>query len=235
MAMMAAADISTTGTMSRSSEEIARVLAMLLSRRLPVCCDLAGGEILFESRLLYVDPARAFVLMESSPDELAVAALLARPRASFRCAPGRSYIEFPVAGARRAEHEGRPAIRLRFPEIMITQQRRLSERIDVRPNEPLKFVADAGGPLSFHGALVDISSAGFGFLQYSPRITLEPGTVLKGCCIELPGRPSVSVDLEVRYSRMEALPQGGNAIRSGCCFLNTRPEVRQLLESFFAH
>jgi len=232
---MAAADISTAGSISRSSEEIARVLAILVSHGLPVRCDLAGGEILFESKLLYVDPARAFVLMDSSPDELAVAALLARPRASFHSCPGRSYIEFPVAGAQRAEHQGRPAIRLRFPEVMITQQRRLSERIDLRPSAPLKFVADVGGPLSFHGVLIDISSAGFGFLQYSPRITLEPGTVLKGCCIEIPARPSVSVDLEVRYSRMETLPQGGNAIRSGCCFVNTRPEVRLLLESFFLH
>lgn len=116
-----------------------------------------------------------------------------------------------------------------------SQQRRLSERIDIQPNAPLKFVADVGGPLSFHGVLIDISSAGFGFLQYSPRITLEAGTVLKGCCIEIPARPSVSVDLEVRYSRMETLPQGGNAIRSGCCFVNTRPEVRRLLESFFLH
>jgi len=73
--------------------------------------------------------------------------------------------------------------------------------------------------------MVDISTAGFGFLQYSPRIALEPGTVLKGCCIELPGRASVTVDLEVRYSRMAKLPEGGWAIRSGCCFVNTPPAV----------
>ncbi len=235
MAQSSNADISTTGVMSRSPEEIARVLSMLLGRGQPVSCDLAGGEVLFESRLLFVDPARAYLLLECGADEPAVSALLARPRASFHSSPDASYIEFSVAGAQRAQHEGRPAIRLRFPEILITQQRRLGERVTFGTQAPLKFVADAGGPISFDGAMVDISTAGFGFLQYSPRITLEPGTLLKGCCIELPGRPSVTVDLEVRYSRMAKLPGGGHAIRSGCCFLNTPPELKTLLESYFTH
>lgn len=235
MAGEMAADHSTTGVMSRSPEEIARVMRMLLGRGQAVKCDLAGGEMLFESRLLFVDPARTFLILECGADAPAMAALLARPRASFHCSPDAWYIEFAVEGARRAEHEGRPAIRLGFPQILVTQQRRSKERIGLQPRVPLKFIADAGGPISFDGCIVDISAEGFGFLQYSPRITLEPGTVLKGCRIELPGGPPSTVDLEVRYSRLATLPDGGRAIRSGCRFVDTPPELKKLLGSFFLH
>lgn len=235
MAKDSAADLSTTGVLSRSPEEIARVLSMLLARGQTVRCDLAGGEIAFESRLLFVDPARAYLLMEAGASELSLAALLARPRATFHASPDSWHIEFAASGPLRAEHEGRPAVRLAFPEILVTQQRRSYERVSIVPQVPLKFVADAGGPISFDGAMVDISAGGLGFLQYDPSITLEPGTILKECRIELPGRTPVTVDLEVRYSRMATLPDGSQAIRSGCRFVNPTPSLTRLLESFFKH
>ena len=235
MATSTAEDLSIAGVLSRSPEEIARVLRTLLGNRQAVRCDLAAGKMLFESRLLFVDPAHAYILMESGADESAMAALLARPRASFHASSDSQRIEFSAAGSRRVEHKGSPAVRLSFPEILITQQGRASERVSIRPQVPLKFVADAGGPLSFNGTLIDISPGGFACLEYAPSITLEPGTLLKDCRIEMPGRPPATADLEVRYSHMTALPGGAHAIRSGCRFVNSTPELTALLASFFAH
>lgn len=235
MATSTAEDLSIAGVLSRSPEEIARVLRTLLGNRQAVRCDLAAGKMLFESRLLFVDPAHAYILMESGADESAMAALLARPRASFHSLPDSWHIEFAAAGARRTEYEGRPVIRLGFPEILVTQQRRSYERISLQPQVPLHFVADAGGPISFDGAMVDISAGGIGTLQYASNITLEPGTTLKDCRIELPGRPAVTADMEVRYSRMETLADGRRAVRSGFRFVDTTPALKGLLESFFTH
>lgn len=232
--MDSAADLSITGVMSRSPEEIARVLNLLLQSGDTVQCNLAAGGMLFESRVLFVDPAHAYILLESGANEEATAALLARPRASFHASSGGRHVEFSAAGARRVEHEGGPAVRLSFPEILITQQSRASERVCVLPQVALKLVADAGGPLSFMGTLVDISAGGFACMEYAPSITLEPGTLLKGCRIEVHGRPPATADLEVRYSRMTTLPDGRRAIRSGCRFLNTNPELKALLASFSA-
>lgn len=228
-----AADLSTTGVMSRSPAEIARVLAMLLGRGEPLRSNLAGGGIVFVSRLRHVDPGRAFILLDPDPGDAANDALLARPRASLHATPEGWHIEFSASAPERAQHEGRSVIRLRFPDILVTQQRRAHERRAVEPKVPLHFVVDAGGVISFDGAMVDVSAGGLCFLRYPPDITLEPGTLLKGCRIELPGRPPATVDLEVRYSRMATLPDGRNAIRSGCRFVNTAPELRALLESFF--
>lgn len=222
-----------SGVVSRSPEEIARVLGTLAARGEPLRSNLAGGDLAFTSRLLHVDPGRAFIVLESSADPAANNALLARPRASFRAMAGGLHIEFAAAGPELAQHAGKPAIRMRFPDVLATKQQRTQDRLDLQPHVPLHFVADAGGVISFDGDMVDISAGGIGFVQYSPNITLEPGTVLKGCRIEVPGRGPVAVDLEVRYSCPVALPDGKQVLRSGCRFVNPSDEVKTLLGAFF--
>jgi hypothetical protein len=124
---------------------------------------------------------------------------------------------------------------MRFPDVMATKQRRASERLSLNPNVPLHVVADAGGVISFDGYMVDISEGGIGFVQYAQNITLEPGTLLRGCHISLPGRAPLSVDLEVRYSCPVALPGGRQVLRSGCRFVDPTPEVKALLAAFFKY
>jgi hypothetical protein len=205
---------------------------MLMGRGQELRADLQEGSIVFVSRLRIIDPGHAFIVLDADAREAANSALLARPRATFHATPEGWHIEFAAAAPQQVKLSGKPAIRLQFPEILITQQRRREER-RAAPATPLHFVADAGGIISFDGELVDVSAAGIGFLQYPPGITLEPGTLLKGCRIEAPGAPPVSVDLEVRYSEFVTLPGGERAVRSGCRFVSPTPEAKALLEAFF--
>ena len=225
-------DFSAAGVVTRSPDEIARVLEILATRGEPLRSNLAGGELAFTSRLQFVDPGRSFILLEAGASEAANLALLARPRASFRAMAGGLHVEFAAAEPQRVPHQGKPAIRMRFPDVMATKQRRADERISV-PSVPLHILADAAGVISFDGSMMDISAGGIGFVQYAPNITLEPGTILKGCRIEVPGRAPVEVDLEVRYSCPVMLPDGSRALRSGCRFVNPSAEVKALLASFF--
>ncbi len=221
------------GIVSRSPAEIARVLGALAARGEPLRANLAGGGLAFTTKLRYVDPNRAFILLEPSASEEANAALLARPRASFRAMADGTHVEFAAANPARTTYAGQPAIRMAFPDVMATAQRRESERRPVVPQAPLHFIADEKGVISFDGYMVDISEGGIGFVQYAPNITLEPGTVLKGCRIEVPGGKAVTLDLEVRYSRPVTLPGGRVALRSGCRFVNLPAESRELLAAFF--
>jgi hypothetical protein len=225
-------DISTTGILSRTPAEIAGVLAKLAGGGVPIRTDLAEGSVEFVSRLRLIDPAHAFIVIDLDANEAANEALLARPRVSFRATPEGWHIEFAASTPKRVKLQGQPAIHLAFPEILLTQQRRTLERR--KPvSMPLHFLADTGGFISFEGDLVDLSEAGIGFLQYPPGITLEPGTMLKGCRIEAPGFPSVTVDLEVRYSELVTLSTGERAVRSGCRFVAPSPQNVALLEAFF--
>ena len=90
------------------------------------------------------------------------------------------------------------------------------DRESVLQEIPLECLADAGGVLSFKAGLVDISVGGLGFLIYDPGITLEPGTVLKGCRIGPDDGSPLILDLEVRYSEFVSLADGTRVERSGC-------------------
>jgi c-di-GMP-binding flagellar brake protein YcgR len=213
----------------RSPSEIAEVLRYLQAGNEPILAPLQGGELLFQSRLRLVDPDGSRILLDASPDEAANAALVSRPRCSFFASIRSGHIEFAAAGPQQVDHEGRPAIRLKFPDVLVTRQRREFERATISPQVPLVCLADAGGILSFQGGLVDISVGGLGVLVYDPNITLEPGTVLKGCRIDPGDDSQLVLDLEVRYSEMVSLPDGTRAERSGCRVVERTESLKEFV------
>jgi c-di-GMP-binding flagellar brake protein YcgR len=222
------------GQLLHLPEEIARVLNSLVMRGEPIVCDLDGGKLRFRSRLRFVDPARASIIIELSADEAANRALLSRPRATFHAEPGGWRVEFAAADPRSIPpNEGAPGIRLRFPEIVAGHRRRADERTETPPHQALHCVIDEAGVMPFDGAMANVSRGGIGFLQYDPTISLEPGTVLKGCRIENPSGESIVVDMEVRYSQLTELADGRQVQSSGCRFLNLSAENTARIEELF--
>lgn len=186
------------------------------------------------SRLRVVDPIGSYIIIQPSSNEAANAALLSRPRCTFFASPPGCHVEFVAAEPREIMHGGMRAIRFRFPEVLVDLQRREYDRAGVSPQIPLQCLADAGGVLSFRGGLVDISVGGIGFLVYDPGITLEPGTVLKGCRMEPEGMATLILDLEVRYSELVSLADGTRAKRSGCRIIDPPETLQQFVEASFS-
>jgi c-di-GMP-binding flagellar brake protein YcgR len=218
-----------TEQIRRSSPEIADVLRYLEAGRETITANLQGGELLFRSQLRLVDPDGARILLAPSPDDAVNAALLARPRCSFFASIRAGHIEFAAGEPARIDHEGKPAIQFRLPDVLVTRQRREFERAAIWPQVPLVCLADAGGILSFQGGLVDISIGGLGFLVYDPFITLEPGTVLKGCRIDSSNQIPLVLDLEVRYSELVSFPDGTRAERSGCRIVERAESLKEFV------
>ncbi len=225
---------SLVGQMLRTPEEIARALNSLVMRGEPIISDLGGGKLLFRSRLRFIDPARAYIIIELSADEAANKALLARARATFHAEPGGWRVEFAAADPKPTfPNEGAAGIRLRFPETVAGHRRRADERTDAPAQKALRCVIDEAGVMPFDGTMANVSKGGIGFLQYDPAISLEPGTVLKGCRIESPSGESIVVDMEVRYSQLETLADGRQVQSSGCRFVNLSPEDIARVEALF--
>lgn len=213
----------------RSASEIAEVLRYLEAGNEPITAPLQGGELLFKSRLRLVDPDGSRILLEASPDEAVNAALLSRPRCSFFASIRTGHIEFAAADPQQIDHDGKPSIRLQFPDVLVTRQRREVERATISPQVPLVCLADDAGILSFQGGLVDISIGGLGFLVYDPTITLEPGTVLRGCRIDQNTEVPLVLDLEVRYSELVSFPDGTRAERSGCRVVERTESLKEFV------
>ena len=204
------------GRIRRLPSEIIHVLGVLAARQGSVTAHLQGGKLPFLSRLRFVDPAGRYILVEPDANEAANIALLSRPRCALFASLSGWHVEFVVAEPMEVVDGGTRAIRFRFPEVLVDLQRRAHDRAAVSQQIPLRCMADAGGVLSFKGGLVDICVSGIGFLIYDPGITLEPGTLLKGCQIEPDDMLPMILDLEVRYSELVTLADGTRANRSGC-------------------
>lgn len=221
MTVLAPPDV--TGRVSRSAPEIARVLDRVRAKQITVTAYIA--DILFQSVLRLVDARGQRIIVERSPVPVANAALLSRPRCTFHSEIPAWHLEFVAAAPRITTHEGKAAIQCRFPEVLVSYQRRGNLRIELKPPLPLRVLADAEGIMPFEARIVDIALGGIGFLVYSQNITLEPGTLLLGCRIQLPGGTVCLADLEVRYSQPVTLPSGKHAMRSGCRFVSATPQL----------
>ena len=217
-----------TGLMSRNPAEIARVLSKARSEDVPV--KVYFPSLTFESLLVVVDAKADRLVLERSTREGANEALLSRPRCTFHCDMAGWHIEFIAAEPRAVVVQRRELIQCRFPEILASNARQ-QERIPARPPLPLRVEADAAGIMPFEGLISDIAVGGIGFLIYASNITLEPGTLLRGCRIRLAGGDCVT-DLEVRYSQAVTLPNGRRAMRSGCRFVNPPREIMELVKRY---
>jgi flagellar brake protein len=216
--------------MSRNPAEIARVLDKAKANGVPVTVHFPG--LTFESRLLLVDAKNGRIVLARSARAAADDALLSRPRCAFHCDMAGWHIEFVAAAPRAVTYKGRKLIECRFPEILASNPRRQHERAAARPPLALRVEADAGGIMPFEARIVDLAPGGIGFLIYAENITLEPGTVLRGCRIQLPGGPAARADLEVRYSASVTLPNGRRAMRSGCRFVGPEPRVVEFVRRY---
>lgn len=227
------------GLVSRKPEEIDRILRQLLESRQTVRTLSEPDGTRFESRLVFIDPERRYFCVAAAANAQATVRLLARPRANLVASAPSWHYEFPAATPQLTQLGGTPVIRMAFPSLVVSQDRRRAEpRAGVDIFMRLRCLADARGIMPFEGSIVDISPRGIGFLMYQADITLEPGTVLRGCHIEPPlhmtDRTPISVDLEVRYSTAMEMPTGGYVHRSGCVILNPTRRVMELIEEFNA-
>ena len=216
--------------MTRTPDEIARILESLCKRNALLTVHL--DEVPFQSLLRDVDGPNNRLLVERCPAETANAALLARPRCTFHADLPGWHIEFATGAAREVVVLGQKLIECPLPEVLVSTQRRAEPRAETEaPSPTLTVLADADGFMPFDAQIVDIGPGGVGFLVYALGISLEPGTVLRGCRIDIPGKLDITVDLEVRYSVPVEGADGRRVMRSGCRFVTTPPEILALTRS----
>lgn len=219
----------TSSHLLRSRSQIAPVLEALAARRELVTAELPGNQGQFSAHIVRADPSGQFIVVTAMADEPANAAFLARARVTLVSKPDDWHIEFVGVDPSEVMHDGIPAIRLRYPEVLTVQQRRQNERHDVPRTLSLRCVADAEGIAPFEARVKDISLDGISVLLYPPDVMLEPGTMLVGSRIEIPGVDSVTVDLEVRYSEIVTLADGSRARCSGFRFVNAPDDLKKKL------
>lgn len=212
-----------------SPAEIA-VLEALAAEAVRLSARLAGVPD-FQVPLLHVDPARHFLILGCSGDPAADAVFLRTPLCSLAVEWADWRIAFPADGAVACRHGGEAAIRVRFPETVAINRRRVHERSSVPESASLKCVAYSGAAPVWEAAVTDVSRGGIGIRLDAASDALRPGMMLVHCRLEQPGRTPALVDLEVRHVSTGTLADGRRVARAGCQFARLSPEAQELLNA----
>jgi c-di-GMP-binding flagellar brake protein YcgR len=218
------------GLVSTSPDEVERVLNALLARHQPLVA-LLGGDAPSHWKLSSVDFTRRYIVVEPASAASSSASLLEREQVTFLAEFGGMHIEFTGERPQLAEEAG-AAVRLGFPKVTISRQRRVYPRAPVPKDQPLHCAIPAGAGVALEGQILDISEGGLSLLVRSAYLVPAPGTLIRGWQIERPGKGSVSVDLEVRNCRPMALAEGTSAQRWGCQFVDPSGEAKELIRLF---
>jgi hypothetical protein len=215
------------GLLSTSSDEVERVLSALMLRREPLAALVPDGESTW--RIAFVDPMRDYIVV--APVSGGCEPLLQSPHVTFLAEFGGTNIEFTASGPAAVTHENASAVRLSFPKVTVSRQRRAHPRAEVPTDPPVHCEIPAGAGVALEGQIMDISEGGLGLLIRASYLVPAPGTLIRGWHIERPGGGLVTVDLEVRHCRPAVLSDGSHAHRWGCQFVDPSDEVKDLIRT----
>lgn len=217
------------GLVSTSGDEVERVLSALLVRREPLAALLLGGES-SRWKLRFVDPKRQHIVVEAVSGERDD--LLGKQHVTFLADFSGMLIEFTASDPEAVTYESARAVRLSFPKVTVSRQRRAHPRAQVPPGVPLHCAIPAGAGVALEAQIMDISEGGIGLMVRASYLVPAPGTLIRGWRIERSGKNVVTVDLQVRHCRPLMLADGSQAHRWGCQFVEPSEEAKQLIALF---
>ncbi|MBU1214622.1 MAG: flagellar brake protein [Gammaproteobacteria bacterium] len=210
--------------------EICRLLVALSKNRHSISADI--GSHIFITHVLHVDLREEHVVVSFCANKALNNLVLESESLHFTGSYMDAHIAFDLDTPTEVNFQGEPAIQYPLPASVVLYHRRDCPRTKIPDNLSLRCIADEGGVMPFESRITDISHDGFGAIQYAGDINLEPGTLLKGCRIMLPGNGSVVADLELRYTLIAIRPDGSAAHRSGFRFLSKPDSIARLVGTF---
>jgi c-di-GMP-binding flagellar brake protein YcgR len=215
----------------RSHIEICRILQELADKHTSIFAP-AGSAGTFVSRVLFVDPNKGFFDVAYCANKQLNSIVLKSPSLMFSANHQDAHLVFEVTAPAETLIDGQSAIRFALPDVLTLYHRREFPRIPVPAEASLRCIADEGGFMSFESHICDISHDGLGGIIYDREIRLEPGTVLKGCRVIIPGGKAIIVDLMLRHITAITLPDGSIANRAGFRFIQRPDEITDLIGYF---
>ena len=130
-------------------------------------------------------------------------------------------VQFEAAMLGTVGFEGHRALRLRLPSRVLRLQRRENFRV---PTPALRapvcrIPADAGRP-ALEIRVADVSCGGIALALEPGDLWLEPGDILRGCVLELPGMAPIAVSIEARHAERPAKGPVAGIRTCGCRFVD---------------
>ena len=198
--------------------EILSILRRLQNKHEPVTMNLDSGDFVL-TMVLAVNSDFEEMVFDCGSDADANRRLMRAERLTLVANLEGIKVQFSVRRPDTTIFEGRPALRMRLPNIVLRLQRRDFYRI---PASLACEVALASGEKVrvLELRVADLSLGGVALVTDKTYVKFEIGQVLANCCMALGTQSTLSLDLLVKNLSEEYNRNGQRQLRIGCAFAN---------------
>ena len=212
----------------RARGEVLRVLRGMLDAGVRVTLNFPNDVRTAVSGLIFIDENTNSLLLEYPAEWKTLVDTAAVEGIMLSCVFDDAKIEFQGGVAIVEDMGGSAVIRFDLPEFLWRFQRRGDQRHAL---SGLKMNLNLGF-LEAEGEITDLSRGGIGVVYCEPDVQLQPGEVLEGCTVTLPGVGQIAVDLKVQHQAASRAPDGRDATRVGCEFSGLSASARQMIARY---
>lgn len=215
-----------------SKPEISRVLRDLAKKPDIITAYFDGGTRYFLTAILGVLPDRDLLVLDYSPDEELNELALRTQRLVCVTRHEHVSVRFTCAGLQRAKYQGRPVLAAPLPESVYRPQRREYFRVVTPTVSPLRVRVPKPGADPVELVVLDLSCGGAGMHDPAQAFAAQPGELIKGCGLELPGFGFITFDLEIRNNVPTRRSDGSPLMRIGGQFRGLSNDGTALLQRY---
>lgn len=165
---------------------VAFMLTAFARERDPFSVQFGGGQEMFLTTLLAVEPHKGVLIFDCSGSNESNQKFLLSQRNVFVGRPGGIHVQFVTGPAREIRYEGSKAFAVTMPKYLVRLQRREFFRIETPRVRPLQFFGRPRGSGLLNLPVHDISVAGIALTAPLPLPGVDVGVLLENCRFALP-------------------------------------------------
>jgi len=216
----------------RTSRKIVPLLKAMAKKTDLVTARVPVGGYTVMTAVLDILPARNLIILDYGPDESLNKKLLAADQ--IVCTARHNFVEtcFNCSGIKRVKYKGEPAFAAPIPDSVLHLERREYFRIKPLISHPAYISLTDENEQLFKLRIFDIGVKGLSMQDWEPRLKLSADEHYENCKLTLPANPSVTVNLEIRYTSSGSTENGDAAVRAGCRFINLNQNDELTLQRF---
>jgi len=213
--------------------EIVSTLRRLVGSREPLSVHWDGNDGFALTALLAINPDFEELVLDCLGDARANRRLLESEELTLRATMDGVKIQFSAQRAEPTLFEGRVALRVRLPEMMLRLQRR--ETFRVRAPLSCQLALEVDGRLCvLETRVADLSLGGVALTTDRSHLGIQSGTRLENCRIGLGELGALTVTLEVRNVMEGRGRNGSRQVRFGCRFVELPRSMENLVSRYIA-
>lgn len=217
-----------------SRREIISLLQGIKDQHQLITMVINGGAEVVVTSILEIDDKNSRVFIDCAPSSLLNQRIIESDDIEFESTLDKVRISFFASQVNQCTQEGKPALCIPIPAVLIRLQRREYFRVNTPPGQLVQCLIPMDGN-TYSVPVVDISGGGIAILDEKRLLETQIGFDYTNCQINLPENRMVNITLRIRNSQDLSLANGKTNRRLGCEFISMAPGMLTMVQRYIMH